>query len=483
MTPPDFQSPRFNWRVYAPLVLLAWLVNYPGRINPDTLSQLTEAQNIGKLGDWHSPVVTWLFSLFTPVLGQPAGALLVQALLMFFYPAITLRTQERRIGMVDVALVAAWAVLGAALIAITGQILKDVIMVGAILCLLALLDLRSANTAARLWFALALLVLIVTIRPTNFLMLGIAGGICAFFAFGAGRKLVLSLLLVLILSAAAFHLPNYINRKVLGARDRSAEVSLIIFDIAGISSDTKQNLFAQLPGWSGEQVQRPWECYTPKSWDVFGAGECKRYDKAFDAAMQQPGAPSPVQWWFRNILQHPVSYLKHRLSYTLELFSNATPIIWYAWNTPEHIDLISGAFTQGRDVGSWTYGIDMTAKIQMWEPTIAPVPFYWIGAKIFTGRKSVVCGLVLCIATLLWSWRNRRLHRTVDLVVVTSSAFGLANVLMLMVFGIADAGRYLAPTVVCGIVSLLRTLHAERQAVENCLGWWKHPKHSRNRKA
>jgi hypothetical protein len=95
------QSPRFNWWVYLPLVLLAWFVNYPGRINPDTLSQLTEAQNIGKLSDCQAPVTTWLYSLFTPALGQPAGALLVQALLVFLYPAVILRTRGYgRIGSV-----------------------------------------------------------------------------------------------------------------------------------------------------------------------------------------------------------------------------------------------------------------------------------------------------------------------------------------------------------------------------------------------
>jgi hypothetical protein len=468
---------RLSWRLYLALVLLAWLVNYPGRIQSDTLSQLTEAQNLEKLSDWHSPVVTWLFSLFTPALGQPASALLVQALLVFFYPAITLRPQDHRgLGVTDVALGVAWAVLVAALIGITGEILKDVVMVGAILCLLALLDLRPADKVVQLWFALALLVLIVTIRRTNFLMLGIAGGVCALFALGAGRKFVFSLLLILILSAAAFYLPNFINRKVLGARDAKQETGLIIFDIAGISSDIKQNLFSQLPGWSGEQVQRPWECYTPKGADPFTIyGDCKQYLEGFAAAMQRADAPSPVQWWLHNVLRHPISYLKHRVSYTVELFKNGSPIVgWgpYALNTPKDIGVISGAVTKGRDEGLMTYGIDMAQKIQMWEPTIAAVPFYWIANKVFARRTSLVWGLAFCVVTLLWWWRNR-LHRQIDIVVVASSALGLGNVLMLVAFGIGDDGRYLAPTLVCGIVSLLRTVYTERERVEGGFRWLK----------
>jgi hypothetical protein len=37
-----------------------------------------------------------------------------------------------------------------------------------------------------------------------------------------------------------------------------------------------------------------------------------------------------------------------------------------------------------------TYGIDMTQKTQMWELTIAAVPFYWIANKVFARRTSLV---------------------------------------------------------------------------------------------
>jgi hypothetical protein len=120
-----------------------------------------------------------------------------------------------------------------------------------------------------------------------------------------------------------------------------------------------------------------------------------------------------------------------------------------------------------------TYGIDMTQKIQMWEPTIAAVPFYWIANKVFARRTSLVWGLAFCVVTLLWWWRNRRLHRQIDIVVVASSTLGLGNVLMLVAFGIGDAGRYLAPTLVCGIVSLLRTVYTERERVEAGFRWLK----------
>lgn len=47
---------RFSWGVYLALVSLAWLVNYPGRVNPDTLDQLTQAGNLATLNDWQPPL-------------------------------------------------------------------------------------------------------------------------------------------------------------------------------------------------------------------------------------------------------------------------------------------------------------------------------------------------------------------------------------------------------------------------------------------
>jgi hypothetical protein len=475
---------RFDWRVYLALVSLAWLINYPGRLNPDTLDQLTQARNLDKLGDCQAPVLTWLYSLFAPVLGQPAGALLIQAMLMFVFPALVLsRTTDRRASIANMALTAAWGVLTAALVTITGQILKDVIEVGAILSLLAIIQLRSSPrnfSQPQFWCVLALLALVDTVRPTSFLMLAVAGSICALFAFGVRRKLLLSVSLIGVLSIGAFALPYYVNRHVLGAKNCGEEESLIIFDIAGISSSVGENLFAQLPGWTGDNLQRPWECYTPERWDSFkwgddalpaGAGsstrDCKQYAVEYEVAIHRPGAPSPIQWWFQNVLHHPLAYLEHRLAYTAMLFKDHRPLIgWgpYAINKPATIDQISGAVSHGRDLNGLTHGIDMTGKIQMWEPNILSVPFYWIGARLFARPASLGVGLLLCIGTLLWSWRTRRLNQAVDPVVIVSSALGVGNFIMFMAFGVADDGRYLVPTLICGIVSLLLTLRAEQGA-------------------
>jgi hypothetical protein len=247
------------------------------------------------------------------------------------------------------------------------------------------------------------------------------------------------------------------------------EESLIIFDVAGISTDIKENIFAQLDGWPTDKVPPPWDCYTPNEWDRFAwYSSCKEYAGLFQTAMHRPEAPkSDVQWWLGIILRHPVSYMKHRISYTLELLRNKEPIFnWglpYAVNIPKNVDQISGAFSGGKDTGLLTHGIDMTQKIQMWEPTIAFVPFGWVAAGIFARPTSLVWGIFFCVSTLLWNWRNVRQRQNFDLVTVTSSAVGLGNIVMLAAFGVAAEGRYIAILLVCGIVSVLRTIGSEIQ--------------------
>ena len=56
------------------LVLLAISVNLPGRVSPDGVDMLWQAREPAPLADWHSPFVTFAFSLLAPIFGSPTGA-------------------------------------------------------------------------------------------------------------------------------------------------------------------------------------------------------------------------------------------------------------------------------------------------------------------------------------------------------------------------------------------------------------------------
>jgi hypothetical protein len=446
----DSGAGRFVWPIYVALVATTWLVNYPGRINPDSLAMLWQAQHIGELNDWHAPSVTWLWSLFTPLLGQPAGALLVQSLLMFVYPAIAQR-HARRMSFVSAAISVAWVIFFVALIAVTGQVVKDVVLVGLILCLLAVLDLRLASTP--MWLSLGgLLALIMLVRPTNFVMLALAGVIWAIFVFQRCRRRLMAVVLILAGSAATFPVSQFVNRVLLTAGDAMAERQLIIFDIAGVSSDIKQDLFVELPNWPRDEVLRPWECYTPKTWEPFAFGACSRYAELVGTSILKEGKTSVVRWWLEVILRHPFSYLKQRFLYSYELIRHMSPIT--SWGPP----YATNDQTRNELNGPFTNNIDMTHSFQLWKMNIAYAPFGRVAAVVVSHR-TVALAILICIATLLLAWRDQRTKKGFDMVVVVSSALGAGNFVMLMLFGIATDGRYLLVTFVCGVISLLRMLN------------------------
>ena len=79
---------RIYNRTYATLVLLAISVNLPGRVSPDGVDMLWQAREPASLADWHSPFVTFAFSLLAPIFGSPTGALILQSVPLMTWPAL-----------------------------------------------------------------------------------------------------------------------------------------------------------------------------------------------------------------------------------------------------------------------------------------------------------------------------------------------------------------------------------------------------------
>src|SRR5256885_302641 len=73
---------EFYWPVGLGFAALCFAVSYPGRLNQDSLYAVITTTSLGELGNWHSATLGWLWSLPGALLGQPAGALLVQSLLL-----------------------------------------------------------------------------------------------------------------------------------------------------------------------------------------------------------------------------------------------------------------------------------------------------------------------------------------------------------------------------------------------------------------
>ncbi|MGD0418451.1 MAG: hypothetical protein ABSA68_02540 [Xanthobacteraceae bacterium] len=485
--------------IYAGLVALAFSINYPGRLTPDSLDMLTQAVHPEALNDWHEPATTEFWLIFAPILGQPASALLSQALLIFFYPAILIeRTIAQR--LITVPLLLGLTAFVAALVAVTGIISKDIVLVGLVFCLLAVLDFHSASALGvfRSVLFAGLIIAIALIRPTNSLIIGATG---VYWVVIRRIKVLVAipvLILICIATVASPWMMKHFDQTLLGAADARAEDSLVIFDVAGISSAIHKDLFADLPGWltdrpsdpnskfsvpwcntcasgaclesfssvcrtaaeSGDQlkrkVQQPWHCYTPIGWDPFAWGECKEYLQLF-----RDSNVNPIYWWLRTIVDHPIGYAIHRLKYAFHLVRSMRPISTrgtpYATNVTFRLNELFGPSTEG---------FDMRNRFQLWENRIALVPFEWTAAFVFS-RPTLVIVIFVCLLVLINGWQVSRARGEIDPVEVTAGAIGLANVLMLVAFGVSAEGRYLLLTFVCGFVIMLRRLIGYRAS-------WRH---------
>jgi hypothetical protein len=451
---------RFKWRLYAALVAAAWLINYPGRLNWDSYDMLTQAEAVEVLSDWHSPAVTWLWSLFAPVLGQPAGALLVQSLLIFVYPVVLWMKRDRTpvgFGIAHLVFFVGYTILVLSLLPLTGQIIKDVILVGLILCLLSIVHLNSEvrdNVSAWCWctFYSPIALLILLVRPSNFIIILFPLISVANIVFGKSLRFVIFSALIFVGCVISVPVTSLFTKLVFGAKYARTEYSLMIFDVAGISSQVKVNFFAELPTWPTDQIPRPWDCYTPSGWEPFGWGKCSKYVDLVDTRMAEIGTIPVMRWWANTILRHPYSYIKHRLSYFTQLMVNPTRIFPRVSSSTDASNSPDGS--RVREIYD-RYGIDTTQSFQMWKPTIRYRPFELV-SRLFFSRTIGIATLLTCMISLVWCWHKMLSNRRCDMVMLVSSAIGVGNVFMLLLCGISPQLRYLLPSTVCGAVSALR---------------------------
>jgi hypothetical protein len=442
---------RSVFAVYAGLVAVSYLVNYPGRAYPDTLGMLWAAADIQRLDDWHSPVVTFIYGLLDPFLGSPAGALLVQSLLVMSWPSlITVQIAIAGTGRVaKVSLLGAWAAACFVLIALSGQIVKDVVTMGLLSTLLFGVTAPRVIAPSPWWLATTIcsVALICLVRPPNIAVVMLA--LAAILAFKPSRTRHdalkgFALVAGLVVFTVAF------DNVLIPAKKAHPENALYVFDLAGISVESNTPLFERL-GTRGLSKELS-KCHTSKHANPLIWGECPEF---YRAVTEHPDRFP--QFWLQSIVGHPIAYLIHRAHYSSYLLSNdgsankllvpPPPEYWYATNHPKYIDIV---------------GEEMRRGIQLWQPRVSYLPFGGVAHWVLSGPLGhpllwlAICGMGLGYGIL-------RLRSSGDAVSLTVALAGVGNVFLFVAVGPADDLRYLLPTFFAALA--LSVLVLERRQI------------------
>lgn len=310
--------PRQSWLMLILLVALAgaavsFAIFWSASWTPDTILQYQQARS-GHFTDHHPPAMAAMWRLFV-LSGHPKGVIALQIALYWVAAFLLLANAPRK------SIIAILALIFPTSVALIGVIWKDAEMAVA-------------------WAGAWTLLLLGVWRPDYRLVcsaiaapLILYGALVRYNGFIAAPPLLLLLLvgrpmLKSLLSTAAAYiglavltllLLTWTDYSVLRASSpRTAQMSLPIFDMAGITTYTGVNAFpfAMTPA---EQAQVA-RCYEPRAWDslYYKHSACRW---TMDRMKQFEASGGSVQQAaLRAASAHPLAYLRHRVRYANQFF-------------------------------------------------------------------------------------------------------------------------------------------------------------------
>lgn len=294
-----------------PAGLVAWAY-WPGLMTWDSVRQYSEALS-GDMDDWHPPVMQWIWRQAIAIHPGPAPMLLLQLALYWggltLLAAAALRRQRRPLALAILA--CGLCPLG---LALTGMVLKDSLMAGALLVATGAIAQRlERGGAAWAVVAAAMILFASTLRFNAFaacLPLTVAV-LPRSWRRGHSRLLLTSGIATLGLMVA---MP--LASRLIGAKPSGVELSLVIFDLGGITEHSGVNVF---PDYL--EVRDPVSvnhgCYRPDKWDSYSDWvdpECPLGYTAWNDNVD-PAELNSYAFWAGEILLHPIAYGEHRLTH------------------------------------------------------------------------------------------------------------------------------------------------------------------------
>ncbi len=404
---------------------------FPGLMSPDSEDQLMQATSF-VFRDWHPPIMALLWSPILKLHDGPIGILMLFSALYwvaFACMAIAVAVRSR---------VASWLLVAIAaspmMINFVGTIWKDVFVTVFFLAGLAFLvraHYRGAPIRRRTAALLTLLFAAAALARHNSIFSGAALTALAWLQTSASGKPPLATILRraaagALLYATAFALLFIGVEAITRAEKTHPASALFVYDLIGMSIRSNEWLLPKVPGFT---LQRLPTCYEDKGWDLIWLKCPQMLDTLrSDGDWQKLGT-----FWLAAIAKHPVTYLRHRASYTKSMFRKA----WLPFNADVSDSSRKFGFSAG---GAFT---GMKAYVE----GTANAPLLGI---LFVCGFWIVLNTLSSTALAVVFWRHRDLETAFPLLVSLS---GLLYIAPLTLAGVAPDFRYVYWGVAATLIS------------------------------
>ena len=287
---------------------------WPGIMYWDAVRQYGQAVS-GAFDDWHPPAMEWVWRRLIALRPGPAPMLVLQVGLYWLGFALlaarALATRRVRLAV----LIVLPALLPFAL-ATLGSVLKDSLMAGALLAAAGLTGWVGRD--GRWGLRLAVIALLLFAATLRFNALLAALPLLVAVLPAEWRRTPLRLAACTIVGGLALAVAMPLANHATGAKPSGVALSLVIFDLGGITEQSGVDAFPPLPVASPVAVNH--RCYDPVRWDSYAWWVAEPCPIGFVLIRDTFAArhQSPYVFWLEAIAAHPIAYAEHRLRHANE---------------------------------------------------------------------------------------------------------------------------------------------------------------------
>lgn len=316
---------KFEIKAAFPRLLLALLgmiltlrAFFPGIVTSDALDQYQQATTF-IFGDWHPPVMGFIWALTNDWVPGPFGMLLLECFLYWgalLLISLSIPDQHKKIALFVILLGFMPFTVGT-----LSHIWKDVLhavfwlfAVGVICNIIANGKLRYK----KLMILAAFMLLIGSMMRFNAIF-GLLPLVWLLFNKIKMPNWKKAAVVLIIFPLSTILLNVTFNYGILNAAKSRVFQSLIIFDLGGVSNFSHKDYF--LEKWDDEENAKIIStCYDSSAWDVYAWGQCSFVlKKVQDSGSWTDG--SLMKKWINALYQDPGAYLKHR-------YENFNHLMW-----------------------------------------------------------------------------------------------------------------------------------------------------------